>query len=134
MSKTPFVLAALLGVVLTAGNVSAQSALKDVPRVQEGIITIGMAYEITQKCGSIGPRYFRANAFLNDLKSFASREGFSDDQIQAYVDDKAEKDRLEAIARERLASMGAVAGRPDTYCAVGRSEIAANTPIGRLMR
>jgi hypothetical protein len=134
MSRSPFVIAALLGVVLTAGNLSAQSALKDVARVQEGIIAIGMAYEITQKCGSISPRYFRANSFLNELKSYAGREGFSDDQIRAYVDDQTEKARLEVIARQRLADMGAIASQSETYCSVGRSEIASDTPIGRLMR
>ena len=54
--------------------------------------------------------------------------------VRAYVDDDAEKDRLEGIARARLADMGAVTGQAATYCTVGRTEIARGSAIGQLLR
>ncbi|HEV8034324.1 DUF5333 family protein, partial [Yoonia sp.] len=66
--------------------------------------------------------------------SHASSLGFSDDEIDAYINDDAEKDRLEGIARAQLAGLGAVADDPDSYCAVGRAQIAANTRVGWLLR
>ena len=53
--------------------------------------------------------------------------------MTAYIDDRAEKARLEAIARERAVAMGVVEGEPETYCAVGRSEIARGSQVGRYL-
>ncbi|MDG1376501.1 MAG: DUF5333 domain-containing protein [Yoonia sp.] len=117
-----------------AGAVSAKPALKDVAEVREGIIATGMAYEITQKCGAISPRYFRAVGYLNTLKKHASSLGYTDSEIDAYTNDKAEENRLKVIARARLAELGAVTDDEDSYCTVGRAEIAKNSVIGQLMR
>ncbi|WP_342071381.1 DUF5333 domain-containing protein [Yoonia algicola] len=120
--------------VMSAGNLSAQTALKDVPKVRDGIIFVGMAYEISEECDSIGARLFRGFGYLQSLRSHASSLGYSDEEIDAYINDDAEKDRLEGIARAQLASLGVVAGDPESYCAVGRAQIAANTRVGWLLR
>lgn len=130
-------IATFVGVMATAilaGSLAAKPALKDVAHVREGIIATGMAYEISERCGSISPRYLRAIGFLNSLKSHARGLGYSDAEIDAYVDDDTEKDRLEVIARDRLASLGVVVGEEATYCAVGEAEMRAGSSIGRLLR
>jgi hypothetical protein len=99
-----------------AGAASAKPALKDVAAVREGIIATGMAYEITQKCSSISPRYFRAIGYLNTLKSHATSLGYTDSEIDAYTDDKTEENRLKGIARSRLADLGAVEGDAASFC------------------
>lgn len=135
MKKSAIIIGAFaMTVVAFAGAASAKPALKDVGAVREGIIATGMAYEITQKCGSISPRYIRALGYLNTLKDHARGLGYTDSEIDAYTDDKAEENRLKGVARERLAALGAVAGDEASYCAVGRAEIAKNSIIGRLMR
>jgi len=60
--------------------------------------------------------------------------GFSNAEISAYTDDRQEKDRLEAIARERLAAMGATPGDVASHCAVGKAEMAKASAIGTLLR
>lgn len=135
MKKTPvFITAALIAVAGFAGSLSAQTPLKDVQRVRDGIIHVGMAYEISQKCDSIRARTFRGISFLQSLKNHARELGYSDAEIEAYVNDDAEEDRLEAIARQQLASLGVVEGNEATYCAAGRAQIAANTRVGWLLR
>lgn len=135
MNKVLIMVVALaMGVIGLAGSASAKPALKDVAEVREGIIAIGMAYEITQKCGSIRPRYFRAIGYLNTLKDHAKELGYSDSEIDAYTGDKTEENRLKGIARARLAELGAVSGNEASYCAVGRAEIAKNDTVGQLMR
>ncbi len=131
---TILILSILAATAGFAGSISAQTALKDVQRVRDGIIHVGMAYEISRKCDSLRPRTLRGLTFLNSLKNHASELGFSDDQIDAYVNDDAEKDRLEGIARAQLASMGAIPGDEASYCALGRAQIAANTRVGWLLR
>ena len=121
-------------VAALAGAASAKPALKDVEYVREGIIATGMAYEISQNCKGISPRYIRGISFLNSLTSHARSLGYSKDEVDAYTSDKTEKKRLEGVARDRLAALGASKGNDVSFCAVGEAEIAANSTIGRLLR
>lgn len=123
-----------LAIVSSAGHLSAQTALKDVAKVRDGIIFTGMAYEISEECSSIDARLFRGLGYLQSLRQHARELGFSNAEIDAYIDDDAEKDRLEAIAREQLALLGVVPGEEATYCTVGRGQIASNTRVGWLLR
>ena len=93
-----------------------------------------MAYEISQQCPTINARLIRGYNYLNSLKSHARSLGYSNAEIDAYTSDRAEKNRLEGIARSRLADLGAIAGQGDTFCNVGRAQMASGTPIGQLLR
>jgi len=135
MRKTPILALALIALTVgLAGNLSAQSALKDVTRVTEGIIAVGMAVELSDKCGSLSPRTLRGINFLRSLQNHARDLGFSQSQIDDYIDNKDEERRLEAIARGRLAELGVVVGQENTYCTVGRAQMSQGTQIGRLLR
>lgn len=134
MKKPAIFIVIALAAVMAAGNLSAQTALKDVAYVRDGIIQVGMAYEISRKCDAISARTFRGLSYLNTLKNHARSLGYSEADIDAYVNDKAEEDRLEQIARQQLADLGAVPGDAASYCAVGRAQIAANTRVGWLLR
>ena len=123
-----------LTLTLTAQSALALGPLKDVAAVHDGIIAVGMAYEIGDKCGSIEARYLRGLGYLNELKATAASLGYSDAEIDAYIDDDTEKDRLEAVARQQLADLGAVPGDEASYCAVGAAQIAAGTQVGQLLR
>lgn len=133
--KTPGLISAIaFACIISAGAASAQTALKDVAHVRDGIIDVGMAYELSEHCDSIRARLFRGLGFLQSLKSHASELGFTDEEIDEYVNDRNEKKRLEAIARAKLVTLGVVEGEEASYCAVGRAQIAANTRVGWLLR
>lgn len=134
MHRIAIYLAAAALVCGLAGSLSAQTALRDQPEVRDGIIFVGMAYEISEQCDDIRARTFRGLGFLQSLKRRASDLGYSDAEIDAYVNDRAEKRRLEAIAREQLLLLGVVTDDPATYCIVGRAQMAANTRVGWLLR
>lgn len=120
--------------LVTTPAFAVDGPLKDVAFVRDGIIVTGIAYEISEVCDSIDARTVRGALFLLSLKDHASDLGYSDAEIDTYVNDRAEKDRLEAVARQKLREMGAVEGQPETYCAVGQAEMANETPVGRLLR
>ncbi|RYG90641.1 hypothetical protein EU803_11605 [Loktanella sp. IMCC34160] len=122
-----------LAAVAFAGMLQAKPALRDVDYVREGLIAAGIAYEIGDKCDGISARMLRGVLFLQSLQNHARDLGYTEEEIDAYVNDRAEADRLKAVAYQRLWSMGAVEGQYDTYCAVGRAEIAAGSQIGRLL-
>lgn len=132
--KTIAIIVVLLATVSFAGTLSAQSALRDEPAVRDGIIDVGIAYEISQNCDSIRARTFRGIGFLQSLRGTARDLGYTDAEIDAYIDDRAEQRRLEDIARAQLAALGAVTDDPASYCAVGQAQIAANSRIGWLLR
>lgn len=126
----------LLGLaLLSVGPVMAQDRppLSEVGRITEGLIETAIAYEIGERCEPIDGRRLQGIAFLLSLNAHARSLGYSAQEIEAYIDNEEEKDRLEAIARQRLRDMGAVEGQPDTYCAVGREEIGRNSQIGKLL-
>jgi hypothetical protein len=126
--------AGLISTVAFAGSLSAKPALKDVAHVRDGIIAAGIAYEISEQCGSLRARLFRGLTYLNGLKGHARSLGYTHDEIDAYINDNTEKNRLEGIAREQLAALGAVVGLEETYCTVGRAQIARGNAIGYLLR
>lgn len=135
MKKTTTFLGTLsLAIVALAGGLSAQTALRDEPRIRDGIIFVGMAYEISERCGDISARTWRGINYLQSLKNLANELGYSDDEIEAYVDDRSEQRRLEGIARQQLAALGVVEGDEASYCAAGRAQMAANTRVGWLLR
>jgi len=131
LSLRPFALVALM---LTPVASQANPPLGEVTVVTEGLIAAAIAYEIGDKCDALDARLIAGIAFLQRLKSYAQGLGYSSAEIDVFIDDEAAKDRLEAIARARLAAMGGVVGQWDTYCAVGRSEMASGSQIGRLLR
>ena len=134
MQKTAPILALALTLSKSAWPAQAQTPLKDVAYVRDGIIYVGMAYELSERCDDLSARLFRGISYLNSLRNHARELGYSEAEIDAYVNDDAEKDRLEGIARTALADLGVIEGDEASYCAVGRAQIAANTRVGWLLR
>jgi hypothetical protein len=64
----------------------------------------------------------------------ALEQGYSSDEIRAFVTDKAEKARGKADAAAWLKAKGAEPGKPDAYCTAGEAEIARNSLVGYLLR
>ncbi|MBM2576198.1 DUF5333 domain-containing protein [Jannaschia sp. Os4] len=124
--------AAFLAAALAA-PLPAAADLGDEPNVVEPLIAIGIAYEISKRCDSISARRVRGVTQLMSIRGRASDLGYSKSEIDAWIDDDAEKDRLEAVARERLAAMGAPEGNEAAHCEVGRAEIAKDSYIGSFL-
>ncbi|NDV01684.1 DUF5333 domain-containing protein [Pseudoroseicyclus sp. CLL3-39] len=124
----------MLGFSILAGASAAKPALGQVTQITEGLINTAIAYEISERCDSIGARWLRGVAVLNGLQNHARELGYTEDEIDAFTSNRAEKDRLEGIARARLVELGAQPGDEASHCAVGRAQIAAGTPVGQLLR
>ena len=127
------ILALVLVTLPLAGNVSAKTP-GDLPDVRNGLIAVSAADTIRKRCDSISPRMMRAYSFIKSLESSARSQGFSRDEVNAFVKDKSAKRALESQANAYLAQNGVDPSVPATYCTVGRAEIAKNSAIGRLLR
>jgi hypothetical protein len=104
-----------------------------IPEITEGLVDTAIAYAIGERCEKLRGRRIEGLAFLWSLAGVAMSRGFSPAEIEAYIDDDAERDRIEALARERLIAKGAVEGEGATFCAIGRAEMQAGSRIGRLL-
>ena len=124
--------AAVVGLTLTATTATANPA--NVERVTEGLIAAGMAIELDDNCNGVSIRMLRGLNFLQGLKSHLQSLGYSNAEIDAYIDNRTEKARLETIARQRLNSLGVRTDDAATYCTVARGQIAQDTQVGRLLR
>ncbi len=131
---------ALLAAVMAAGlgaSVSAASArphLREVAEINHGLFAVAIAREIKDYCPTIHARYFRAFNFLSSLKRKARDMGYSDAEIEAYVDNDEEKARLRARGEAYLAAKGVSYDDPQSFCALGREEINKSSQIGVLLR
>lgn len=127
---------ALLLTLLVAQPVRADQwdALRSDPTISEGLIAFAIARHIHNRCDTISARRLRAMGYINSLIGQATELGYTRDEIEDYVFNEAEQDRVRAIADERLAARGASPTQMEGYCVVGEEEIAANSQIGRLLR
>lgn len=108
--------------------------LRDHPQISAGLFTVAFATAIRDICPSIDGRFFRGLSFVNTLQDQAIELGFTRAQIRAFVEDEAEVARMYDRVRAHAAERGASEDEPETVCALGRAEIAANTEVGRLLR
>lgn len=134
MNTLTKIAAPVLAVCLLANTAQSKPHLRDVEVIREGLIATAIAYEIGQVCDGISARIVRGISFLNSLKAQAKAMGYTDAEIDDFVNSKAEQDRMEGMARARLRSKGAIPGDPASHCTVGRSEISAGSQIGMLLR
>lgn len=135
MSKV-FTLSAVAAAALIVATqtATAKPALKDVATISNGFIQLGIADEIRKNCDSISPRMVRVFNYVSGLKTQAENLGYSDAEIDAYAENDTEKKRLIGKAYEYMQAKGVVKGQPETFCALGRSEIANKSAAGRLLR
>lgn len=127
----PAICAAVFALPLSA---LAKPSLRDVPQIEDGLFAVAVAKEIRDECSSINGRTFKAIGVLTSLKREANQLGYSDDEIRAYIDSRAEKDRMRAKGEKFLAQNGVSYDNPETFCTFGRAEIAKNSAIGVLLR
>ncbi len=71
---------------------------------------------------------------MKSLVDTAKADGFSDDEIEAFAEDKTERARVKGAAQNYLASKGVLLADKQTYCTVGQAEIDRNSQIGALLR
>jgi hypothetical protein len=133
MTLTKLALASLLSLSGYAASAAATPMAQDKHINDE--LRAGFAGDILRKtCPTISARMFVVVGRLYDLKSYAESHGYTAADYDAFRSDPAEKARLKAEAAAYLAKAGAKPGDVESYCQVGRDEIAKGTPLGTLIR
>ena len=129
----------LLHLAIFATLTATAAAASPVPLPQEAHINdelrAGAAGDILRHtCPSISARMFVVWGRLYDLRDYALAQGYTEPEVKAFLDDDAQKKRVKAEAMAYLAKAGAKPGDVESYCKVGRDEIAKKTPLGQMLR
>lgn len=85
-------------------------------------------------CPQVSARMFVVLSEMLALERRAKAGGHDDAAIRAFLKDRAQKQRIRALADAYLAKAGAKAGDSASFCAVARAEVAAQTMAGQLLR
>lgn len=130
MKFVPLTLAALL----MATPALALVPINQEQRINNTLLQGFIGDAIANNCPTIEPRKLRALGELNKLRNYALAQGYTSEEVRAFVTSGEEKARGRALAAQWLAARGAVPGKADAYCRVGEEEIAKNSLIGYLLR
>lgn len=128
--------ALVLSAAMAAGgaHASADSGLAAERDINDGLLVIAAADKIRRECNSIGGKLITAQSYATQLKNLAVDRGYSDREIDAYINNDAEKAAMRERRNAYFASKGASNLDPESLCVLGRDEIAKGTRIGQLLR
>lgn len=126
-----------LAIALIAATLASPAAalepLAQEKYVNDRLIAARIADRIRRTCPSIDARILYAFGEARKLKRYAQGKGYSNAQIDAFLDDKAEKTRIYAVAEDYLKRHGARSNDAQSFCTIGRQEIRNNSIIGSLL-
>lgn len=124
----------VLCAALSLGAMPASADLSQEAEINQGLMYIAAADKIRRECGSIGGRLFRAQSYANTLKSEAAKRGYSEAEIDDYVNSKANRAAMREKRNAYFKSKGASNLDPASLCVLGSQEMAQGSQIGRLLR
>ena len=133
------VLKSTIGAIALCSAVSANAAaanppLREVARVDDGLLYVAIANEIRKNCDEISARFGQGIQTLRGLNRYARDLGYSQFEIDAFTDSEFEKDRLRARGALYYSAHGVDTTKPEDFCRLGRAEINKNSAIGVLLR
>lgn len=117
-----------------AGPASAQVPLNENAHITTSLVAAQVGDMIRKACGTIWARYLVVFEKMGELEAYARAEGYTEDEVRAFLRDKTEKARIRGLAEEYLTAAGLDPAAEDSYCTVGEQEIATGTLAGSLLR
>lgn len=126
----------LLSVYLAAAAAQAGSKheLAAEADINAGLFVVAVADKIRRECGRISARFFRARSYMIQLKEMAADRGYSEEEIDTYLDDRAEKQKMRARRNAYFERHGVSNLDPESLCRLGRAEIEKKSQIGWLLK
>ncbi|KGJ08197.1 DUF5333 domain-containing protein [Paracoccus sphaerophysae] len=124
---------ALAGVAALAVPAAALEPLSSEKYINDRLIAARIADRIRRECPSIDGRLVYAYQQARALQRYALDKGYTKAQVEAFLDSKSDKQRIYAVAEDYMARNGVVKGNAESFCQLGRQEIANRTVTGSLL-
>ena len=128
---TGLALAVLVAAPLAAAG---KPNLRDIPEIDDSMLWVAIAIEISDRCDSIAPRTMRGLNYLWSVRAKAQKLGYTNDEIRAYVDSRAEKTRMRKRGEAYVRAQGLNPSNTADLCKLGQAEIAKGSQIGAFLR
>lgn len=127
-------LGAVLAVSAATAQANAGPGLAAEKEINDGLLVIAVADKIRRECSDISARFLTARSYLGSLKDAAAGKGYTEAQINAYINDDAEKAKMRDRRNAYFKARGASNLDAASLCALGRAEIQKQSQIGLLLR
>lgn len=127
------IFAAAAALTFGALPAAAVEPLSENQYINDRLVAARIADRIRKECPTIDGRLLVAIKKARALKAYGTAQGYSDAEMRAYVESRTVKDRIYAIADDYMARNGVTKGDKESYCRLGREEIARNTVSGSLL-
>lgn len=101
--------------------------------INDRLIAARIADRVRRECPTLDARMFFAFQQARALKQYALKKGYSNQQIDTFLKSKEDKKRIYAVAEDYLKRKGAKAGNVQSFCKIGKQEIANKSVIGSLL-
>jgi hypothetical protein len=125
--------AAAIAVMALSSPASALEPLPQERYINDRLIAARVADRVRRECPTIDARIVYAWGQARALKRYAESKGYSRSEIDAFLDSKQDKARIYAAAEDYLTRNGAVKGDAESFCRIGRNEIASKSVAGSLL-
>ncbi len=126
-------LTAFAAVAALASPAAALEPLSQERHINDSLIQARVADVLRRGCPTLNARMVRAFNEARKLKRYARDKGYSETQIDAFLDDREERQRIYREADRYMVANGVVNGEPETFCRLGQQEIARKTITGSLL-
>jgi expansin (peptidoglycan-binding protein) len=111
----------------------AESKISADAHVTEALVAARKADMIRRTCPSISARPLAVWRATQDLRAYAVGQGYTEEAVKAFLRDPAEKARIAALAEAEMKAGGVDPAVVESYCVLGRAEIAAGSAAGKLL-
>ena len=129
------VMACAVALVMTLPAMAAgKPNLRDLPEIDDRMLWVAIAIEISDRCPTIEPRTLRGLNYLWSIRNQAQALGYSTSEIKAYADSDAEKARMRARGEAYVRAQGLNPDNNADLCKLGQAEIAKGSQIGAFLR
>lgn len=130
----------VLAIVFGALAGVSSAAQADLPPINtndhiiQSLLSAAIGDEIRKNCPTIDARMLRAFNEAKKLERYAQKLGYSDDEIETFLESKVERKAMRARRDAYLAQHGVKEGDAGSYCALGMEEIAKGSLTGWLLK
>lgn len=128
------ILTTLIALSLAGMANAARADLADEKDINAGLLAVSVADKIRRECDEFSGRFWAARSYANQLKGMAAERGYTDAQVDAYVNDSAEKAKMRERRNAYIKSKGASNLDSASLCRLGREEIKNRSRIGSFLK
>jgi Family of unknown function (DUF5333) len=123
----------LLALSLSATLAQAKVPLRDEAYINGQLLAAQIGDILRKTCPDASARMFVVLRKARALEAYAREKGYTEAEVEAFLDDRTEKRRIRGQAEEYLSEAGAVKDDPESYCRVAREEVQRGTLTGELL-